>query len=236
MQPILRQGSRSNDVAELQRSLNHRLKLPRPLVVDGSFGPATRAAVLAYQKTNWLVEDGEVGPCTWAALRAVEKYAILVPTMLMAQQTDATCWSAATAMLLNRPISPGPGGANLLPDGSLLNDSELDQPVNTLKFAKAYGLTLVPGQSWLPDGLAALTRAHGRLMINTLWDATAYAKRAGSPGHMMVIAGIRGDGTPRGTTVRIYDPWRPHVGAVYSCNYDRLMRRVPALTYQIFYR
>jgi hypothetical protein len=29
---------------------------------------ATRTAVFAHQKTNWLVEDGELGPCTGAAV------------------------------------------------------------------------------------------------------------------------------------------------------------------------
>jgi len=38
------------------------------LVVDGIFGPATLAAVKAFQQGSGLVVDGIVGPLTWNAL------------------------------------------------------------------------------------------------------------------------------------------------------------------------
>jgi peptidoglycan hydrolase-like protein with peptidoglycan-binding domain len=39
-----------------------------PLVVDGAFGPCTRAAVKEFQATKGLVPDGIPGPLTRAAL------------------------------------------------------------------------------------------------------------------------------------------------------------------------
>jgi len=39
-----------------------------PLVVDGSFGPATRAVVVAFQREKGLVVDGIAGNATWSAL------------------------------------------------------------------------------------------------------------------------------------------------------------------------
>src|SRR5262249_32241213 len=41
------------------------------VVVDGSFGAKTEAAVRAFQRTKGLVPDGIVGPKTWAMLDTV---------------------------------------------------------------------------------------------------------------------------------------------------------------------
>ena len=56
----LRQGSRGEAVKALQ----YRLRLP----IVGTFGPATTAAVTAFQRSRGLIADGVVGRVTWAAL------------------------------------------------------------------------------------------------------------------------------------------------------------------------
>ncbi len=56
----LRQGSIGADVVALQTAL--RLK------ADGQFGPKTRTAVIAFQKSRNLLPDGVVSRMTWAAL------------------------------------------------------------------------------------------------------------------------------------------------------------------------
>jgi peptidoglycan hydrolase-like protein with peptidoglycan-binding domain len=61
IRPTLRQGATGFAVRDLQRRLGG-------LVADGEFGPATRAAVIAFQIRNQLLPDGVVGPMTWAAL------------------------------------------------------------------------------------------------------------------------------------------------------------------------
>ena len=58
--PTLRQGSKGPSVVWLQQQLH--------LGADGSFGPATKAAVIAFQAQHGLTADGVVGPQTWAAL------------------------------------------------------------------------------------------------------------------------------------------------------------------------
>ena len=63
---VLKRGARGPAVALLQRLLYEK---GTPLAVDGTFGPATEAAVLAFQVQAGLVTDGVVGPRTWAALR-----------------------------------------------------------------------------------------------------------------------------------------------------------------------
>lgn len=65
-QPTLTEGSTGPAVSALQGDLQ---LLGHPsLVVDGQFGPATLAAVEAFQAGNKLTVDGVVGPITWAAI------------------------------------------------------------------------------------------------------------------------------------------------------------------------
>lgn len=53
-------GSRGAEVKYLQQKLG--------ILADGIFGPGTRRAVIAFQKSRLLAADGIVGPRTWAAL------------------------------------------------------------------------------------------------------------------------------------------------------------------------
>lgn len=64
---LLRLGSTGPAVQELQQLLNAAGVHP-PLVVDGSFGPATRAAVIWFQRAHGLDPDGVVGPRTRTVL------------------------------------------------------------------------------------------------------------------------------------------------------------------------
>ena len=52
----LQLGSTGDDVKILQQALH--------IIVDGNFGPVTKAAVIAFQKSRGLVQDGIVGPVT----------------------------------------------------------------------------------------------------------------------------------------------------------------------------
>ncbi|MEU8816636.1 peptidoglycan DD-metalloendopeptidase family protein [Actinoplanes sp. NPDC048796] len=64
----LQLGSRGPAVRTLQESLNKVMRAG--LAVDGEFGPATEAAVKAFQRKRGLDPDGLYGPATAAALRA----------------------------------------------------------------------------------------------------------------------------------------------------------------------
>ena len=63
--PLLRTGAAGAPVRQLQALLNAAGAV---LKVDGSFGPATLAAVKAFQQRAGLIVDGVVGRQTWAAL------------------------------------------------------------------------------------------------------------------------------------------------------------------------
>lgn len=65
--PVLRSGPTvRRSVRKAQVLLN--TTLGAGLVVDGGFGPRTRAAVRAIQLRHRLTVDGVIGPVTWAAL------------------------------------------------------------------------------------------------------------------------------------------------------------------------
>ena len=233
---IIKRGDSGATVSRLQQLLNDQLKLSPKLTVDGKFGNITRNAVVRFQEKNWLSNDGIVGPATWSTLEKRDKYVILHNVQLIPQHTPSTCWSAALAMLLGVQASMLPGIARMDKQGGLFNDSELSKPENTKKFADSYGLTLLHAQSWMPDGLANMLRTHGPLMMNLLWNAPKYMAGKGSPGHMLIIAGIRGDGSPEGTTLRIQDPLPMNRGSKYSLTYGPFMRKMPVSTYQLFHK
>ena len=77
----VRQGSRNNDVRELQRLLR---VVGYDLEIDGRFGQLTKEAVLSFQGSEGLERDGIVGPMTWAALDAAAeggriRYTVTIP-------------------------------------------------------------------------------------------------------------------------------------------------------------
>lgn len=67
--PVLKRGARGATVAALQALLTGR---GHSLTADGSFGPATEAAVKEFQAANGLTVDGSVGRKTWSALLGLE--------------------------------------------------------------------------------------------------------------------------------------------------------------------
>jgi peptidoglycan hydrolase-like protein with peptidoglycan-binding domain len=66
--PELRQGATGTFVRTVQFQLGER---GHKVTVDGSFGPATLAAVKALQSAARIGADGVVGPVTWGTLFGV---------------------------------------------------------------------------------------------------------------------------------------------------------------------
>ena len=239
MSDTLSMGSRGPLVTDLQQRLNYKLHFHIP--TNGVYDAQTFQAVRTFQEQNWLVADGIAGPCTLSAINDLEEYEVLTTVNLVPQPTDTTCWAAATAMLLRRnaPVAAPPG---VVTTGGLPNDSDLSDPATTRLFTQFYGIHYLPPQSYQPAYLAGIMQTHGTLQVNTLWDASGYSRRlptglyAGSSGHFRIFAGIRGDGTAEGTTIRVYDPWPPTTGKIYSISYKKLLGQTLTLTYQLWYR
>ncbi len=73
---ILRQGSKGNEVKEMQRRLKQWGYYNGS--VDGVFGAGTKKAVVAFQKKNGIVADGIVGLATYKALGMNDAYNALL--------------------------------------------------------------------------------------------------------------------------------------------------------------
>ncbi len=68
--PTIREGDEGPLVRVLQTVLNN--KGFNCGTVDAKFGPKTKQAVIAFQRSKDLVADGVVGPKTWAALGSTQ--------------------------------------------------------------------------------------------------------------------------------------------------------------------
>lgn len=240
----LRLGSRGDQVRRLQEALNR--KLPGcSLRVDGDFGNNTFNAVRRYQDAEWLVVDGVAGQCTQNALFDAEAYPpVRHSRPFIAQPTNTTCWATATAMLKRSSVAAviSATPADLIAsDGGLLNASDLSNwRPSTERYARAHGLRFYPPSSWIPQAFAGLVRS-GPVMVDTLWSVSGYLTRVpggyqGSPGHMTLVVGVRGDNDPTGTgtTLMVYDPWEPNVGRRWRVSYHRWISEVSTRTYRLF--
>ncbi|MGI8920491.1 MAG: peptidoglycan-binding domain-containing protein [Solirubrobacteraceae bacterium] len=78
--PARRAGLSGGNVADLQRALT--------LTPDGSFGPATAAAVRSFQHAHGLPADGVVGPQVWAALGIAGAHPVLREEPRFTQASD----------------------------------------------------------------------------------------------------------------------------------------------------
>jgi predicted chitinase len=77
---VLLEGSLGPDVIALKKLLREWGKanpLPKPLKLTPLFGPATTAAVKAFQKANGIQATGKVGRKTWAALEAAARPGVM---------------------------------------------------------------------------------------------------------------------------------------------------------------
>ena len=156
---------------------------------------------------------------------------------LIAQPDQTTCWAASTAMLLGKTVVQIQGSTPsslLLSDGSLRNYSGAqDWVTGTQAFAHAHKLKYAAPRSWTVDALHAQLSL-GPMIFDMLWNTTNYVHGNASPGHMILIVGISGEG--ESTTLTFNDPWPPRRGAITTVNYSDWIRDVPTRTYRVFWK
>ena len=141
------------------------------------------------------------------------------PIKMVNQKSPATCWAAATAMLLGKSVPVGPGAAKTKPDGGLLPDR-----ANIEKFARSHGLVLEPFRTWTAQGFWKLFQQGPILCMGNV-----PIHRLGVGGHAYVIVEMDTDGTTAGTNMLIYDP-KP---TIIQANYAQRIEKYPISMYHI---
>lgn len=139
---------------------------------------------------------------------------------LVPQVTGMSCWAAAAAMLIGwrdslavdpEEVAKACGRWAEYRDGLV--------PEDVQGFASSWGLHAEALPALDPTRLHRLIAAHG-----PLWIGEA------SPGlHVIVLAGLFGDGSDRGTILRVLDPWPVGRGERYQIPFAELARSHRAL-------
>jgi hypothetical protein len=148
-----------------------------------------------------------------------EEFDIWYEVPLVEQLTGMSCWAAAAAMLVGwrdclaieaADVARGAGRWEAYRDGL--------EPRDVAALVKAWGLFIEPIRTYTVADLRQLL-----VRCGPLWVGEA------SPGlHVVVIAGMYGDGTPEGTFVRIADPWPVGRGDRYTVSFAEFARSLAA--------
>ena len=98
--PVLKQGSTGPEVTALQIQLKTLGFDPKG--TDGKFGPGTKTALIAFQKSKGLLPDGAAGPLTMVAL-GLSVAGASTPQPSSTTSTSAALAPATSSVVLNAP-------------------------------------------------------------------------------------------------------------------------------------
>jgi N-acetylmuramoyl-L-alanine amidase len=140
---------------------------------------------------------------------------------LVPQLTGMSCWAAAAAMIVGwracvdidpEEVARGAGRWEAYRDGL--------EPEDVDALARAWDLHVEEPRSYDVGALRALLERHGPLWVG----------EASGGLHVVVVAGMYGDGTPDGTFVRVIDPWPEGRGERYTVSFRELSRNLEAVS------
>jgi N-acetylmuramoyl-L-alanine amidase len=153
-------------------------------------------------------------------IREDEQFDLWHEVPLVHQTTGMSCWAAAAAMIVGwrdcidvdpEEVARGSNRWEAYREGL--------EPHDVDGLATAWGLVVEPSRAYSVGDLRALLERYG-----PLWMGEA------SPGlHVVVIAGMHGDGTLQGTFVRVADPWPIGIGERYTITFAELRRNYDAV-------
>jgi Putative peptidoglycan binding domain len=242
--PVLKFGDKGVHVEELQRLLNKRVKQAHrsayfgDIPITGEFHNHTRHFVDRFQSYARLETDKIVGPMTWAALRDTELYNCFdEPASPVPAADDYTCWAAGTAMLKKetRPNTTRFPDVTFetQPNGKVGGLGNLD--ANMVKFARHHNFGSVVGKPITSQALCGLVKMFGRLMVNIKGVTSSLTPGTTNDSHLLVLAGVRGDGTPNGTTLTLYNTSPGGGSPLIVTSFSYMKSRFPHFIFQCFY-
>lgn len=160
---------------------------------------------------------------------------------LVPQTTEVSCWAAATAMIIGwrdmvvlEPVEIAEGvGYWAQYNNEQYRTDRLLEP-DDLNMFEAWNLVPDTRFNYSLNDIAQLLWDYGPLWVasdeHLTGDSTHY-------GHIRVIRGIEGDGTPAGTLLHINDPWdrnrtrfrQPNRGSQYTETFEEFIGKMQHL-------
>lgn len=245
--PYLELGYTGKYVEELQKLLNKILKEEHrgvsaegggytdDIKVNGQFNDHTYSFVLDFQTKAYLLPDGKVGKMTWSALLGTEAYNCFdKPDPVVNAPDETGCWAGALGMLLKRtgPVTTKPiivefeQIANKI--GGIKNTHE-----NMKKWAHFHYVEMLEGELNCVQ-LCNLVNNFGRIMLNMRGINSQLQSGIQDDSHLLILMGVRGDGTANGTTMTLCNPSSSSERYITD-SYAYLRNRFREMTYQCFY-
>lgn len=195
--------------------------------VDGIFGNETVQAIKKYQRSKIpkLKDDGVVGQSTMRALDSdlpngapnlpplpsnLSPAGYTVPGAIaifdqVAGGHPMGCWAYSYTMMLSwkrrQSLTPAQAMAELgEPYVTTFNNNTGLARNATARFYQRAGMSVEPMASYPMSEWAQLLRAHGPMTMHAVTNSLA-------GGHVRILYGVISDGSERGTSMLIIDPW-----------------------------
>ena len=153
---LLRKGSKGEEVRKLQTRLKELGYLTGN--IDGSYGNATRSAVLRFQKANHLSADGEAGKATLTILYE-SPYVVKADGTILSADAEAEETAAVESVELTAPEvvtpSPEPLSLEIMPVASVVYNGS-GEPLSFLRSVDGVTMLDTPALYDVSNGTVAV--------------------------------------------------------------------------------
>lgn len=241
--PVMRRGERGHAVRLIQQAMIDLNVDPMTAsvkkygTVDGIYGGECKRVIKKYQRSKSLSGDGIIGQNTMRVLDldlpsgtdnlpplpAHTRYIVPGAITIFDQVAGGHrmgCWAYSYAMMLSwkKRQSLQPSVAiGLLGEPwvtQFTNNTGLAR-TDTARFYRDAGMAVEPMQSFPLSEWESLLQAYGPITIHAVTNTLG-------GGHVRILYGVTGNGTPRGTQILIIDPWN---GRKYTETFEKFLTK-----------